>query len=181
VLKASWPERLSLAESVLAGERLGIDPGGCFYVALALQAHLAPLAAAPRPDGSPSALARTCPRCNSRPFSSVILGGAAAGARFCCCALCGTQWRYLRATCTWCGEPQALTHCHIDGHADDASAECCDACGTYIKQFRQDSRPDLDPIADDLASFELDLTMDSTRYVRRALNPLMLFDHRRFA
>jgi FdhE protein len=178
VLQASWPERLLLAESVLAGDHLEIDPGGCFYLALALQAHLAPLAAAPRPNDAPSALARKCPRCSSRPFASVIVGGAAAGARFCCCALCGTQWRHLRAVCTWCGESQALYSCHVEGKADDVSAECCDVCGTYIKQFREDRCADLDPIADDLASFELDLTMESTPYVRRGLNPLMLFDHR---
>jgi FdhE protein len=86
-------------------------------------------------------------------------------------------WPYLRATCTSCGEANAVSYCYIEGKGDDISAECCDSCGTYIKHFRQDRQPRTEPLADDIASLDLDLMMRETRYVRRMSNPLLLFEN----
>jgi FdhE protein len=113
LLEASGDARRSLSAMVFRAEFSAIDAGACLYVALALQACLAPVAARQVPDTSHSALGRTCPCCGSKPLASVISSGPAERSRYCCCSFCGTLWPYLRATCAICGDPAAVSYCYV--------------------------------------------------------------------
>lgn len=166
--------RKVVAEQILRGDAGTLDAGAAFFMALALQAFLVPLAASSHCETSDhSALLSTCPCCGRRPVASVIVGGSGQGLRYCCCGLCGTQWHHLRATCTNCGEARSLSYCAIEDQGDDVSAECCEACGTYLKHFRLDRQPVIVPFADDIASLALDMKMRETPYKRITANPLL--------
>src|SRR5690606_13059598 len=97
----------------------------------------------------------------------------AHGARFCSCSLCGTLWNHIRAKCTLCGSTQEITFQAIDGEAGDVKAETCKACRGYVKVFYQLDNPNLDPIADDVASLGLDLLLSELDFRRGAVNPFL--------
>src|SRR5262245_16321209 len=64
------------------------------FVAAALQIHFARLAAQLDAKNLVAIADGVCPTCGGPPASSLIVDWqGAGGARFCACALCGTQWR----------------------------------------------------------------------------------------
>nr|WP_294548801.1 formate dehydrogenase accessory protein FdhE [uncultured Rhodopila sp.] len=168
-------ERLALAGAVLDGTYLPDRLGESLYVAAALQVHLTRLASrlaagslAPGGDGD-------CPACGSRPVASMIVGWAGANrTRYCCCSLCGTLWHVVRARCTSCASTAGISYVTFEEQSIDIAAETCSVCNRYIKHLRQDRAPEIDPVADDIASLGLDLRLQAMGIRRAAPNPLMV-------
>ena len=52
-------------------------------------------------------------------------------------------------------------------------AETCDSCRGYVKILNQQKEPDVDPIADDVASLALDLLVREAGFSRGAVNPFL--------
>jgi FdhE protein len=145
------------------------------YVAAALQVHFARLAArldaarlAPVGDGA-------CPVCGGPPTASLLVGWLGShGARFCVCGLCGTMWNYVRIKCALCGSTKGIAYREVEGGRGTVKAETCDSCRGYVKILNQQKDPDVDSIADDIASLGLDLLAREAGFRRGAVNPYLL-------
>jgi len=145
------------------------------YVAAGLQIHLARLAAALDAERLQRIEDGVCPACGGPPVASIIVGWQAAhGARFAACSLCGALWHVVRIKCLRCGSTEGVRYQEIDGGPGLIKAETCDACGSYVKVLHQHKDPDLDPVADDVASLALDLLMRDGPYRRAGYNPFLL-------
>jgi FdhE protein len=175
LLAMPWPARLTLAESVFDAAYPAEQLGECLYVAAALQLHLTRLAAQLdaarlRPVGN-----GVCPVCGSGPVASAVVGWAnAERARYCCCALCSTLWNYVRIKCTACGSTAGINYLLIAEQSQDTAAETCAGCRSYVKHFHQHRKPEIEPFADDIATFGLDLLVREQGFRRATQNPLMV-------
>jgi FdhE protein len=144
-------------------------------VAAALQVHFARLAArldaarlAPVGDGA-------CPACGGPPAASLLVRWLGShGARFCACGLCGTMWNYVRIKCVLCGSTKGIAYQEVEGGPGTVKAETCDSCRGYVKILNQQNDPDVDPIADDVASLALDLLVREGGFRRGAVNPFLI-------
>ena len=144
------------------------------FVAAALQVHFARLAArldakslVPVGDGA-------CPCCGGPPVASLVVGWTGAhNSRFCACSLCATQWNYVRIKCTLCGSTGGISYQHVENDKL-IRAETCESCRCYVKILQQVENPELDPVADDVASLALDLLVREQGFRRGAVNPFML-------
>jgi FdhE protein len=145
------------------------------YVAAALQVHFARLAArldaarlVPVGDGA-------CPACGGPSAASLLVGWPGAhGARFCACWLCGTRWNYVRIKCVLCGSTEGIAYKEVEGGPGTVKAETCEKCRGYMKILNQQKDPDVDPIADDVASLALDLLVREAGFSRGAVNPFLI-------
>lgn len=145
------------------------------FPAAALQVHFARLAAGLDPGKLVPVGDGACPSCGGPPVASLIVDWPRAqGARFCACALCQTQWNYVRAKCVACGSLDQISFREVEGDAGLVKAESCGACGCYVKAMYQQKDPNMDPIADDVASLGLDLLMRETGTRRAAVNPFLV-------
>ena len=171
------PERLDALAGALVDGRP--DPAAlpeCTLVAAALQTVWTALAA--RLDMN--ALSRLgapdrCPACGSPPVGSVLRTSAQVNnLRYLHCSLCNTEWNVPRATCTACATDRAVSYRQIENSDGAVRAECCDHCRSYLKIFTQEKDPDVDPVADDLATVSLDLLVDEAGYSRSGPNLLLL-------
>ncbi len=150
------------------------DVAGFVLAAAGVQVHLAGLAAglpaaklAPVGDGA-------CPCCGGPPGASLVVArDGAQGARFAVCAACGTEWNVVRVKCTLCGATGGIAYHEIEGSTDGIQAETCDSCGLYVKIMAQERHPELDPVADDVASMALDLKLGETVFRRGGVNPFL--------
>jgi FdhE protein len=123
----------------------------------------------------PPAIAITCPVCGEPPVAGLILIGAQAGGlRYLHCGRCQTAWHHVRATCVACGDAETVGYRLIAGGAEAVRAETCGACHSYLKLMFLDKDPDLDPIADDLASLTLDLLVGEEGFQRIGNNPFLV-------
>jgi FdhE protein len=145
------------------------------YVAAALQVHFARLAArldaaalVPVGDG-------VCPACGGAPVASAVVGWHGAhGARFCTCSLCATQWHVVRIKCVLCDSTKGIAYQELEGAHDTVKAETCEHCHGYVKILHQQKNPQLDPVADDVATLGLDILLRERGYRRGAVNPFLL-------
>ncbi|SFO13382.1 Tat proofreading chaperone FdhE [Variovorax sp. PDC80] len=128
-----------------------------------------------------------CPCCGSAPTASITrIGADEAGFRYLHCALCGTEWHYVRIKCTHCEStkgihfesltPEPGVALPATGAREGAvKAECCDTCGHYLKQIAMEKDPEVEPVADDLASVTLDLLVSENGHQRSGHNLMLLF------
>jgi FdhE protein len=145
------------------------------YAAAALQVHFARMAArldvkslVPVEDG-------VCPSCGGAPVASTVVGWQGAhGARFCTCSLCATQWHVVRVKCVLCSSTKGIAYQELEGSDPNVKAETCENCHGYVKIMYQTKTPELEPVADDVASLGLDLLLREARYRRGAVNPFLL-------
>jgi FdhE protein len=145
------------------------------FVAAALQVHFARLAArlddkalVPVGDGA-------CPACGGPPVASMVVGWQGAhNTRFCGCSLCGTLWHAVRIKCVLCGSTKGIGYHEVEGGPGIVKAETCDECHGYVKLLQQNKDPEVDPVADDVASLGLDLLVRESGYRRGAFNPFLL-------
>lgn len=110
-----------------------------------------------------------CPVCGSHPVASVLRVGDRDGHRYLVCSLCASEWYAPRARCTNCDTPKEVSRLGETGESL-VQGECCDDCGGYIKIMFQSKDPQMDPVADDLATLNLDLAMASEGYQRTGRN-----------
>jgi FdhE protein len=141
----------------------------------ALQVHFSRLAAKldgkelqPVADGA-------CPVCGSAPMASAVVGWPTAhNTRFCSCSLCGTLWHVVRIKCTLCGSTEGISYRSVEGSTGTVKAETCDRCGQYVKILYQVKDPALDPLADDVASLDLDMLLAKEGWKRGGQNLFLL-------
>jgi FdhE protein len=113
--------------------------------------------------------------CGGAPVSSLVVGWtAAAKARYCACSLCGTLWNHVRIRCTACGSTDGVAYYAIENGLKTVGVETCAACRSYIKHMQQHEDAALDPVADDVASYALDLLAREQDFRRAGVNPLFL-------
>ena len=116
-----------------------------------------------------------CPVCGSHPVASVIrTEGPANGLRYLHCALCSSEWHMVRSKCSNCDNTKGGIYYSIEGRKDIVSAEACPACHSYLKVIYQDKDPRVDPVADDLATLDLDLLMGNKNLAKSGINLLMI-------
>ena len=168
-------ERAALASGITEGAYPLDRVAESLFVAAALQVHLARQAA--QLDGravQPSADG-VCPACGGVPVSSLVVGWTQASkARYCACSLCGTLWNHVRIKCTACGSTDGIAYYTIEDGSKTVGVETCTACRSYIKHMQQHEDAGLDPVADDVASYALDLLAREQDFRRSGINPLFL-------
>jgi FdhE protein len=175
-VKAASPEQmLGMVRDVLEDAIPADAIAEHVYVAAGLQVHFARLAA----KLDKSKLGRigdgVCPCCGGPPTSSLVVGWMdAEGTRYCSCSLCGTLWNVVRVKCVLCSSGKGIGYQEIEGGPGTIKAECCDNCRSYVKIFYQQKDPALDPVADDIASFGLDLLLKEGEYRRGSFIPFLL-------
>lgn len=179
------PEREALADRVLAGTTLDADAAAVPLVGAALQVYFARAAATLDAELlKNSDVPTVCPVCATRPVASVVrLGGERNNLRYLCCALCSTEWNMTRIKCSACEDDKGVHYLSLAaGDAEPAAnevgiaaarrAEACDECKSYLKIFYQEKDPQVDPVADDLASLALDMLVDEQGFGRSGPNLL---------
>ncbi len=177
----------AIADRVLLGATLDDDAAHVPFVGAALQVYFTRMAAQLNAaDVGSCDVATVCPVCASRPVASVIrIGGVQANLRYLICSLCTTEWNMVRVKCSACESDKGVGYLALEaaenqtdgadrGAARGAatSAEICDECHSYLKVFAQDKDPQLDAVADDLASLALDVLVDEQGYSRSGPNLL---------
>jgi FdhE protein len=145
------------------------------YVAAALQVHFARLAARLDPAALVPIGDGVCPACGGAPVASAIVGWKGAhGTRFCTCSLCATQWHVVRIKCVLCESTAGIAYEELDSGPDTVKAETCENCRGYMKILHQHKNPQLEPVADDVATLGLDILLREIGYRRGAVNPFLL-------
>jgi FdhE protein len=182
------------ADRLLGGVTLGLDLAAAPLIGAALQVYWVRLVteAAERFGLSifdRAAQGSMCPCCGTRPTVSVVrIGGVEGGYRYLHCALCSAQWHLVRVMCSHCLGTKGIHYEALDLVGSAASktprerapivavrAECCDPCGHYLKILSMEKDPDLDPVADDLASIALDLLVSEAGKASAGINLMLLY------
>jgi FdhE protein len=184
------------ADALLGGTMAGMDIAAAPLIGAALQVYWMQMVGEVRSahDAGGQPFGRiddktVCPCCASRPTASITrAAGGATGQRYLHCSLCGTQWHMGRTQCAHCLSTksiafQSLQRADAEAGADaDAGAaraavqaETCDDCGHYLKVMYGDRDPQVDPIADDLATLTLDLLVAESGKQRHGVNLMLLF------
>jgi FdhE protein len=174
------------ADALLQSGDEAIDAAAAPFVMASLQVHWAALAASFTADRvSPLDVPGVCPLCGSEPVASMVYAESPyQGYRYLHCALCAAEWHMVRVQCTRCGASgksiayQSATigaNEENDGSAAEAPvrAETCEACHGYRKILYQEKDPGVEPLADDLATLNLDLLLGQSGYHRASGNPLL--------
>lgn len=164
-----------MADLLLAGDFADLDVGAAPFIGAALQVYWTRMATALGVDAfgrmdAPS----QCPVCGSPPVASVVRIGTEQGLRYACCSLCAAQWHVVRIKCVQCRSTKDIGYYAIAGQGDAVKAEQCSACGTYLKIMYMNKQPDLDPVADDVASVALDVLMAGRGKARGGVNFFLL-------
>jgi FdhE protein len=160
-----------LAERLLAGRAGPLDVAVGPFAGAALQVAFTGLAA----GISPAAVARVgegCPICGSSPTVGVVLGDDKL--RYLVCGLCATWWHHTRAQCVLCRSSAAVSYLALEGAPGPARAEACDGCQAFLKLLYVEQGPQLEPLADDVATLALDLMVGERGYRRLGRNPYLV-------
>lgn len=182
--RAAWEQaarldpaaRDGLADRLLTGRVGREELGVAVFATAALQLHWAGLARGLDPAAiHPLDPGGLCPVCGSLPLVSVLDGGPGVPSpRYLHCSLCETQWHYTRIKCADCGSTKGIAYHAIEGVEGPMRAETCDSCGTYVKILSRDKAPEVEPLADDLATVPLDIMVAEAGWHRLAANPFLL-------
>ena len=175
-LRATSPEdRLDLAVQVFEGAIPVERMAECVFVAAALQVYLAECAAALDEKGLKPVADGVCPCCGGAPTASLIVSWTQADkARYLSCSACGTLWNHVRIRCTACGSGEDVAYSSLDAISKEVQVETCGTCRSYLKHLHQHRDPRLDPVADDVASYGLDLKIAEEGFKRAGLNLLFV-------
>ena len=179
-----WIE--SQADALLQSGEEPIDAAAAPVLMASLQVHwVASAASFAAHKVSPLDVPGLCPLCGTQPVASVVYAQSPfQGYRYLHCALCATEWHMVRVQCTRCGASGKSiayqsatigTQEENDGSAAQTAvrAETCEECHGYRKILYQEKDPGVEPVADDLASLNLDLLLGEKGYHRASGNPLL--------
>ena len=163
----------AVADRVLGASGRDADPAAALFVSAALSVPFTALALALDPAVIAHQPPTHCPVCGSAPVASLVRSSAPYGGyRYLQCGLCQAQWHRVRVECTSCGGSRDVAYHSIEGGLPAIRAETCDDCHGYLKIFYQEHDPEVEPLADDLASVALDLMLCEAGFHRAAANPL---------
>ena len=180
------------ADLLLQRVMLGIDLATAPLIAAGLQTYWTHLVLQTAEEGVENSFGRTdaetqCPCCGSTATCSITrIGADEAGFRYLHCSLCSAQWHYVRIKCAHCQSTKGIHFEELEplpgaevsatgARAGAVKAECCDACGHYLKQVSMEKDPEVEPVADDLASVSLDLLVSDAGHERSGHNLMLLF------
>lgn len=173
--EASAEDRLDLAVQIFEGAIPVERMAEAVFVSAALQVYLAARASRLEAASLKPVADGVCPACGGAPVSSLIVSWTPADkARYLCCSQCGTLWNHVRIRCTACGAGEGVSYYSLDEVSKDVQAETCTTCQSYIKHLHQHRDPALDPVADDVASYGLDLKVAEEGFRRAGLNLLFV-------
>src|SRR2546428_344757 len=161
-----------MAETLLAGDNdETLDRAAIPFIGAALQAYWLHLVTALGAGAfGRLEVPHLCPACGSAPMVSVVCIGADHGLRYLTCPLCSTQWHAVRIKCVFCDTTKGIAYYGIEGGSDAVKAESCDACHGYLKILYMEKDPNVDALADDVASIALDVLMAESGITRRGTN-----------
>lgn len=181
------------ADCLLTGVTRGLDFASAPLIAGALQVYFTHLVLAVQ-SGSSKSRGRpfgriddetVCPCCGSRPVASITrTAGDLLGQRYLQCSLCGTQWHMVRIRCTHCLSEEGIAYQSLQRSGAEGAegvsvtavqAETCDRCQHYLKIMHTDRDPQVDAVADDLATLPLDLLVSEAGLQRHGVNLMLLF------
>ncbi|WP_410219540.1 formate dehydrogenase accessory protein FdhE [Paracoccus sp. (in: a-proteobacteria)] len=174
VTAAPLADRHWLLENVLSDQIPQDSVAPHLFAAVAVQLHLARLAATL--DATQLVPIRTgvCPSCGGRPATSSVIGvGGLDGARYAACACCQTQWNEVRLTCLCCGSTKGISYRSVETIEATVRAEVCAECDSWVKILYQNRNQSLEPVADDVASLGLDMMMKETGLRRGGFDPFL--------
>jgi FdhE protein len=151
----------ALADAILQGHYDKVDLAVAPFVAAALQVYWTHMAislgeqAFGRGD-----ISNLCPVCASHPIAShVRIGAANQGLCYLSCSMCETQWHMGRVKCGNCETTNGISYFIVEGTSGAVKVGSRGECCTYVKIKYMNKDSHLDPVADDLATFALDLMM----------------------
>jgi len=176
LMKASEPGLEEKADKILAGDIADISPQELPFVAAALQVYWVHMASSLR-ENSIGRMEQggVCPVCGSSPMVGIVhSGGAEQGLRYLCCSLCSSQWYMVRIKCSTCESTSGIDHHILGGSSGAVKAESCDYCNSYLKLLYMGKDPQMEVMADDLATLALDMLMNKEGKTRGGPN---LFFH----
>lgn len=168
------PETIeALADRILADQ--DADPAMAPIIMAALQVYWTQMAIDLGVENLPVVQKESgvCPCCGSLPVSSVVEIGSNQGIRYLSCSLCSTLWHMVRVVCSTCQSTKDISYYHLEGELEALKAESCPSCNTYRKVFYKEKDIFVDPIADDLASLQLDILMSEEGFERGSGNPFL--------
>jgi len=161
------------AETLLAGDNdEQLDRAGIPFIGAALQAYWLHLVTTLGAGAfGRLEIPHLCPACGSAPMVSVVRSGASDyGLRYLTCPLCNTRWHAVRIKCVFCDTTKGIAYYGIEGGSPAVKAESCDACHGYLKILYMDKDPNVDALADDVASIALDVLMAESGITRKGTN-----------
>jgi FdhE protein len=181
----AWIE--AQADAVLGRSTgVGVDTATAPLIMAALQVRWVALAGHFAAEQvNPLDVPGVCPLCGSSPVASVVYAESSfQGYRYLQCSLCATEWHMVRVQCSQCGASGKDIAYHslektsrangLGGQFDAAvRAETCEKCRGYRKILYQEKDPGIEPVADDVASFALDVLLGEQGYHRASGNPLL--------
>jgi len=180
------------ADQLLAGSVSGVDLAVAPFIGAALQVYWVHMLSSDPALRAPETYAKVnlseqtmCPCCGSVPTTSMVHSfGGMAGQRYVVCSLCGVQWHMPRIRCTRCLHEDGVVYMSLtapdaseedlEHHKPAVLAETCPECQTYLKIIHTEREPFADPLADELASLQLDVLMGEQAYFKHGLNMLLL-------
>jgi FdhE protein len=163
------------AELLLGARPTGVDAPAAPFMMAALQVYWAAMAASLEVrEVTQIDVPGVCPVCGTLPVCSIVRADKRyQGYRYLHCALCATEWHMVRIVCSHCQANEGIAYHSIEGGPEAVRAESCEKCHTYRKILYQEKDPNVEPVADDLASLALDLLMTEEGYHRGSGNPLL--------
>lgn len=173
--KCSSAELEAYADKLLNGEFGQVNSGIAPFLWAALSLYWVQMAAQ-LPGKARTEVGEkryNCPVCDSAPVASVIQIGSDSGLRYLHCSLCESEWHMVRVKCSNCEQGGDLGYWSLDTEQAAAKAESCGDCGSYLKIFYQEKDPQVDPVADDLATLMLDAKMEEEGFSRSGINPFL--------
>ena len=166
--------RVAAGQALAEGRFDAVDPAQAPFLWAALSLRVAQIARAA--DLPPKSDAETpdCPVCGSHPVASHIHSGDRQGLRYLHCAMCDCEWHMVRAKCSCCGDAGQLDYLSFDTPEAAIRAEACGACGGYLKVISAERDPEIETVADDLATLVLDDAAGAEGFGRTGFNPFAL-------
>jgi FdhE protein len=161
-----------MAETLLAGDHdEALDRAALPFIGAALQAYWLHLVTTLGVGAfGRLEVPHLCPACGSAPMVSVVVTGADHGLRYLTCPLCSAQWHAVRIKCVFCETTKDIAYYGIEGGSAAVKAESCEACQGYLKILYRDKDPNVDALADDVASIALDVLMAESGIARLGTN-----------
>jgi formate dehydrogenase maturation protein FdhE len=116
-----------------------------------------------------------CPFCGSKPVAGVLRPEGEGAKRSLICALCRTEWDYVRIACPACEESREERLCvYKTPQFEHVRVEACDTCHTYLNTIDLARNGLAVPEVDELAAVPLALWADEHGYRKVTRNLLGL-------
>jgi FdhE protein len=161
------------ARLLVSGMLTAVDAAIAPFIAAALQVRLVTLAAGFGGELRGNSESDDCPLCDAPPVAGVVLGSDKL--RYLACSMCAAEWHVTRIKCAHCGSTAGIGYFEIEGGSEKGvKAETCDGCRAYVKLFYLEARPDAEPLADDVATYALDVLLGERDYGKLGLNPMLV-------